>query len=146
MIGEQLDRGIQFRDLADCPTHDIEGVPPAEHDKTLARKPGGNPPCDVNRRVCARLKEGCPRARDQIFANGDCAEHRFGFFSPCYEQTSLIVTTNLPFTDWPQVFAEDERLARGLLDRLTHHVHILEIVADSYRLRSSLEKGKQKQE
>lgn len=73
------------------------------------------------------------------------AEHLFGFFSQCYEQTSLIVTTNLPFADWPQVFAEDERLAGALLDRLTHHVHILEIVADSYRLKSSLEKGKAKQ-
>ena len=69
------------------------------------------------------------------------AEHLFGFFSQCYEQTSLIVTTNLPFADWPQVFAEDERLAGALLDRLTHHVHILEIVADSFRLKSSLEKG-----
>jgi len=73
------------------------------------------------------------------------AEHLFGFFSQCYEQTSLIVTTNLPFADWPQVFADDERLAGALLDRLTHHVHILEIVADSYRLKSSLEKGKEKQ-
>jgi DNA replication protein DnaC len=70
------------------------------------------------------------------------AEHLFAFFSQCYEQTSLIVTTNLPFVDWPQVFAEDERLAGALLDRLTHHVHILEIIADSYRLKSSLEKGK----
>ncbi|MHC4214921.1 MAG: IS21-like element helper ATPase IstB [Planctomycetota bacterium] len=73
------------------------------------------------------------------------AEHLFGFFSQCYEQTSLIVTTNLPFADWPQVFAEDERLAGALLDRLTHHVHILEIIADSYRLKSSLEKGKDKE-
>ena len=58
----------------------------------------------------------------------------------------MIVTTNLPFADWPQVFAEDERLAGALLGRLTHHVHILEIVGDSYRLKSSLNKGKKKQE
>lgn len=37
------------------------------------------------------------------------AEHLFGFFSQCYERTGLIVTTNLPFADWPQAFAGDER-------------------------------------
>jgi DNA replication protein DnaC len=74
------------------------------------------------------------------------AEHLFGFFSQCYEMTSLIVTTNLPFADWPQIFAEDERLAGALLDRLTHHVHILEIIADSFRLKSSLHKDKGKEQ
>ena len=43
------------------------------------------------------------------------------------------------------LFAEDERLAGALLDRLTYHVHILEIIAESYRLKSSLEKGKGKE-
>ncbi len=66
------------------------------------------------------------------------AEHLFGFFSHCYEQTSLIVTTNLPFADWPATFAGDERLTGALLDRLTHRVHIVEIEGDSYRLKSSL--------
>ena len=74
------------------------------------------------------------------------AEHLFGFLSQCYERTSLIVTTNLPFADWPQVFADDERLAGALLDRLTHHVHILEIIGDSYRLKESLGKDKGKQQ
>jgi len=74
------------------------------------------------------------------------AEHLFGFFSQCYELTSLIVTTNLPFADWPQIFADDERLAGALLDRLTHHVHILEIIADSFRLKSSLHKDKGKEQ
>lgn len=73
------------------------------------------------------------------------AEHLFGFFSQCYERTSLIVTTNLPFADWPQIFAEDERLAGALLDRLTHHVHILEVIADSFRLKSSLGKDEKKE-
>jgi DNA replication protein DnaC len=66
------------------------------------------------------------------------AEHLFGFFSQCYEQVSLIVTTNLPFTEWPQTFAGDERLTGALLDRLTHRVHILDIHGESYRLQSSL--------
>jgi len=66
------------------------------------------------------------------------AEHLFGFFSQCYEQVSLVVTTNLPFSEWPQTFAGDERLAGALLDRLTHRVNIVEITGDSYRLQSSL--------
>ena len=73
------------------------------------------------------------------------AEHLFGFFSQCYEMTSLIVTTNLPFADprgWPQVFASDERMTGALLDRLTHHVHIVTIEGDSYRLRASDKRGK----
>lgn len=73
------------------------------------------------------------------------AEHLFGFFSQCYEQTSLIVTTNLPFAEWPQIFAEDERLAGALLDRLTHHVHILDITGDSFRLKDSLKKQQGKE-
>ena len=72
------------------------------------------------------------------------AEHLFGFFSQCYEQTSLIVTTNLPFAEWPQIFADDERLAGALLDRLTHHVYIVDITGDSYRLKASLKQQKKK--
>ena len=63
------------------------------------------------------------------------AEHLFSFFSQCYETTSLMVTTNLPFADWPQIFADDERLTGALLDRLTHHVNLVEILSDSYRLK-----------
>ena len=70
------------------------------------------------------------------------AEHLFGFFSQCYEQTSLIVTTNLPCAEWPQIFADDERLAGALLDRLTHHVYIVDITGDSYRLKTSLKQQK----
>lgn len=68
------------------------------------------------------------------------AEHLFGFFSRCYEQTSLIITTNLPFSQWPQTFGGDERLAGALIDRLTHRVHIVELEGESYRLRHSLER------
>ncbi|MDP7179289.1 MAG: IS21-like element helper ATPase IstB [Verrucomicrobiota bacterium] len=72
------------------------------------------------------------------------AEHLFGFFSQCYETTSLMVTTNLPFADWPQIFAGDERLTGALLDRLTHHVHLVEILGDSFRLQASQKQSKQK--
>lgn len=66
------------------------------------------------------------------------AEYLFGFFSLCYERSSVIVTTNLPFAEWPQTFGGDERLTGALLDRLTHRVQIVEITGDSYRLQSSL--------
>ena len=65
------------------------------------------------------------------------AESLFGFFSLCYEQVSVIVTTNLPFAQWPQTFAGDERMTGALLDRLTHRIEILSIEGDSYRLKQS---------
>jgi DNA replication protein DnaC len=70
------------------------------------------------------------------------AEHLFSFFSQCYEQTSLVLTTNLPFAEWPATFGGDERMAGALLDRLTHRVHIVEITGDSYRLQSSMKTKK----
>jgi DNA replication protein DnaC len=70
------------------------------------------------------------------------AEHLFGFFSQCYEQTSLVMTTNLPFAEWPETFGSDERLTGALLDRLTHRVHIVEITGESYRLQSSMKTKK----
>ena len=66
------------------------------------------------------------------------AEHLFGFFSLCYEQVSVIVTTNLPFAQWAPTFGGDERLTGALLDRLTHRLEVLSIEGDSYRLKTSL--------
>ena len=66
------------------------------------------------------------------------AEHLFGFFSRCYEQASLIVTTNLPFADWPHTYAGDARVAGALIDRLNHRIHVIEMSGESYRLRQSL--------
>ena len=62
------------------------------------------------------------------------AQLMFQLCSALYEQVALIVTTNLKFADWTQVFG-DERLTVALLDRLTHRAHILEFVGDSYRFR-----------
>ena len=60
----------------------------------------------------------------------------FEIFSQRYERGSIIVTSNLPFDEWTSVFAS-ERLTGALLDRLTHHVHILEMNGDSFRLKHS---------
>ena len=49
-----------------------------------------------------------------------------------------MVTNNLPFDEWTEVFGS-ERLTGALLDRLTHHVHILEMNGESYRLKRSRE-------
>jgi DNA replication protein DnaC len=64
------------------------------------------------------------------------AELLFEVFSQRYERGSVIVTSNLPFDEWTSVFGS-ERLTGALLDRLTHHVHILELNGDSYRLKVS---------
>lgn len=62
------------------------------------------------------------------------AQALFTFCSELYERLALIVTTNLKFADWVQVFG-DERLTAALLDRLTHHAHIIELLGESYRFR-----------
>ena len=64
------------------------------------------------------------------------AELLFEVFSQRYERGSVLVTTNLPFDEWTDVFGS-ERLTGALFDRLTHHVHILEMNGDSYRLKHS---------
>lgn len=64
------------------------------------------------------------------------AEMLFEVFSQRYERTSTLVTSNLPFAEWTEVLGS-ERLTGALLDRLTHHVHILEMNGDSYRLKTS---------
>ena len=64
------------------------------------------------------------------------AELLFEVFSQRYERGSILVTANLPFDEWTEVFGS-ERLTGALLDRVTHHVHILEMNGDSYRLRGS---------
>jgi len=69
-------------------------------------------------------------------ANGSQA--LFTFCSELYERLSLLVTTNLKFADWVQVF-RDERLTAALLDRLTHHAHMIELVGESYRFRQRMQ-------
>ncbi len=64
------------------------------------------------------------------------AELLFEVISQCYERGSIIITSNLPFDEWTEIFGS-ERLTGALLDRLTHHVHRLEMNGDSFRLKQS---------
>ena len=68
------------------------------------------------------------------------ADLLFEVFSQRYERGSIMVTTNLPFDEWTEDFGS-KRLTGALLDRLTHHVHILEMNGDSYRLKRSRERA-----
>ena len=64
------------------------------------------------------------------------AELLFELISQRYERGATLITSNLPFDEWTEVFGT-ERLTGALLDRLTHHVHILTMNGDSYRLKQS---------
>ncbi len=64
------------------------------------------------------------------------SELLFDVISAAYERTSVIVTTNLPFEQWTEVLGS-QRLTGAVLDRLTHHCHILEATGDSYRLKDA---------
>ena len=61
------------------------------------------------------------------------AELLFELISQRYERGATLITSNLPFEEWTETFGS-ERLTGALLDRLTHHVSILEMNGDSYRL------------
>jgi DNA replication protein DnaC len=64
------------------------------------------------------------------------AELLFEVLSQRYERGATLVTSNLPFNEWTEILGS-ERLTGALLDRLTHHVHILEMNGPSYRLKES---------
>ena len=67
----------------------------------------------------------------------DAAELLFQVISDCYERKSLIITSNLEFSQWNTVFG-DNRLTAALVDRLIHHSHIVIFSGESYRLTQSL--------
>ena len=65
----------------------------------------------------------------------------FNVIAKRYESGSLILTSNLPFTQWASTFADDQTLTAAMLDRLLHHAHIVQISGDSYRLKDKLKAG-----
>lgn len=71
------------------------------------------------------------------------AELLFQVFAERYERRSLLITSNLPFSEWGQIF-QGERMTAALLDRLTHRCHIFEMNGESYRFRESMKAKKGK--
>ena len=71
------------------------------------------------------------------------AELLFQVFADRYERGSLLITSNLPFSEWGQIF-QGERMTAALLDRLTHHCQIFEMNGESYRFRESARQSREK--
>lgn len=73
--------------------------------------------------------------------NREQANLLFQVIAKRYEFGSLILTSNLPFGQWDQTFADDATLTAALLDRLLHHAHVVPIAGDSFRLRDKRRAG-----
>ena len=65
----------------------------------------------------------------------------FNVVAKRYERASLILTSNLAFTQWAGTFADDQTLTAAMLDRLLHHAHIVQISGESYRLKDKRKAG-----
>ncbi|SKA25300.1 DNA replication protein DnaC [Enhydrobacter aerosaccus] len=65
----------------------------------------------------------------------------FNVVAKRYERGSIVLTSNLPFTQWASAFADDQTLTAAMLDRLLHHAHIVQISGESYRLRDKRKAG-----
>lgn len=65
----------------------------------------------------------------------------FNVVAKRYERGSMVLTSNLPFTQWASAFADDQTLTAAMLDRLLHHAHIVQITGESYRLKDKRRAG-----
>ena len=65
----------------------------------------------------------------------------FSVVAKRYERGSMVLTSNLPFTQWASAFADDQTLTAAMLDRLLHHAHIVQISGESYRLKGKRKAG-----
>lgn len=65
----------------------------------------------------------------------------FNVVAKRYERGSVVLTSNLPFTQWAGAFADDQTLTAAMLDRLLHHAHIVQITGESYRLKDKRKAG-----
>ncbi|MDH1532028.1 IS21-like element ISAba8 family helper ATPase IstB, partial [Acinetobacter johnsonii] len=69
----------------------------------------------------------------------------FNVIAKRYEKGSMILTSNLPFSQWSKSFADDVTLTAAMLDRLLHHCHVVQISGESYRLKDKKRIGIQPQ-
>jgi len=65
----------------------------------------------------------------------------FNVVAKRYERGSMVLTSNLPFTQWAGAFADDQTMTAAMLDRLLHHAHIVQITGESYRLKDKRKAG-----
>jgi DNA replication protein DnaC len=65
----------------------------------------------------------------------------FNLVAKRYERGSMVLTSNLPFTQWATAFADDQTLTAAMLDRLLHHAHIVQVTGESYRLKDKRKAG-----
>ena len=73
--------------------------------------------------------------------NKEDAHHFFQVISRRYERGATIITSNLVFSQWSGIFANDKVVTTAILDRLLHHSHVINILGDSYRLKEKKEEG-----
>lgn len=73
--------------------------------------------------------------------SGDQASHFFQIVAKRYERGSMILTSNLPFTQWDFTFGGNTTLTAAMLDRILHHAHIIQIKGDSFRLKQQRKAG-----